>query len=986
MLTPYALTAEYAVDPVGIDVRAPRLSWKSRADARDAVQSAYQLQVAATPAEGDAGELLWDSGKVASDRSVHIPYAGPDLAPGQRAHWRVRVWDGEDAPSAWSDAAFWETGLLESANWRADWITPAWEEDAQTPQPVTMLRRAFAVDDDIVAARLYATSLGLYELWLNGRRVGDALLTPGWSAYDKRIQYQTYDVTDLLQPGDNMLGALLGDGWWRGYLGFVGARSLYGDRLALLCQLHITHADGRVTVVTSDTAWQAGHGPLRMADLYMGETYDARLELPGWATAAGRDVAPAGGWQPVTVLDHTKATVTAQVGPLVKRQEELRPVQILHSPKGETIFDFGQNMVGWVRLRVQGPAGTTVTLRHAEVLDQEGNLYTDNLRTAKQTVQYILRGDASPEVYEPRFTFQGFQYVAVDGYPGEPDLDSLTGVVIHSEMPPIGEFACSNPLLNQLQHNIVWGQKGNFVDVPTDCPQRDERLGWTGDAQVFIRTACFNMDVGGFFTRWLQDLAAEQGDDGSVTFVVPDAVGQGEHGPFSFFQARGSSAWGDAATICPWTLYLSYGDVGILAAQYAGMQGWVDYMHARADDDLIWRTGFHFGDWLDYRGTFDLSPEPVTNKDLIATAFFAHSATLLARAAAVLGKEGDAARYAALAQQVKTAFTDEFVSAGGRVGSNTQTGYVLALHFDLLPEEMRPLAANRLATLVRGNHNRLTTGFVGTPYLCHVLSRFGYLDVAYELLNQEAYPSWLYPVKKGATTIWERWDGIKPDGSFQTADMNSFNHYAYGAIGEWLYRVVAGLDVDPAAPGYKHVIVAPRPGGGLKHVRAALETPYGPTAVDWTLAEDAFHVRVTVPANACATVYLPAPHLDAVTLDGAALHTGNGVRAVTHTDGTAAIEIGAGDYAFVTTGLTHDQAMAATRHVAGRLDRYSPLHDLLDSPAGRQALAAQIGAEQMASPDLGRFMNAPLTVLAETAPAVLTAAALDAIDAAVREA
>jgi alpha-L-rhamnosidase len=987
MLTPYALTTESAVDPMGIDVQTPRLSWKSRSDARNAVQTAYQIQVATTAEIDTADGLLWDSGKVMSDRSIHIPYAGVLLAPGQRAHWRVRVWDGDDAASAWSAPAFWEMGLLESGTWQADWITPAWDEDPATSQPATVLRRAFAVADDIVAARLYATSLGIYELWLNGQRVGDALLTPGWSAYDQRIQYQTYDVTDLVSTGDNMLGALLGDGWYRGYLGFTGERALYGDRLALLCQLHVTHADGRVTVVTSDAQWQAGQGPVRMADLYMGESYDARLELPGWAAADGQDVAPADGWQPVRIWEHTKETVTAQVGPVMRRQEELRPVQILRSPKGETIFDFGQNMVGWVRLRVQGDAGTTVTLRHAEVLDQEGNLYTDNLRSAKQLVRYTLRGDGQPEVYEPRFTFQGFQYVAVDGFPGTPDLDSLTGIVIHSEMPSIGDFACSNPMINQLQHNIVWGQKGNFVDVPTDCPQRDERLGWTGDAQVFIGTACFNRDVGGFFTRWLQDLAREQDPDGSVTFVVPDAIGQVQRGPFSFFTGRGSSAWGDAATICPWALYLAYGDTGVLAAQYASMVGWVEYMRARSDDDLIWRTGFHFGDWLDYRGTFDLSPEPVTNKDLIATAFFAYSADLLAQAAAVLGKTDDATQYAALSQQVKTAFAEEFVTAGGRVGPNTQTAYVLALHFDLLPEELRPLAANRLATLVRDNHYRLTTGFVGTPYLCHVLSRFGYIDVAYELLNQEAYPSWLYPVKKGATTIWERWDGIKPDGSFQTDTMNSFNHYAYGAIGEWLYRTVAGLNPDPTAPGYKHMIVAPQPGGGLDHARATLETPYGHAAIEWTLTDADFRVRVTVPANARATVYLPAPDLAAVSVDGDAVDgdavDGGTVNACAMNAGVAAIEVGAGEYAFVTTGLDRARAMANTRHVAGRLDRHSPLRDVLAHPAGRQALADQIGADQAASPELFRFMDAPLTALADVAPHVLTPTALDAIDAAV---
>src|SRR4030095_16858886 len=490
-----------------------------------------------------------------------------------------------------------------------------------------------------------------------------------------------------------------------------------------------------------------------------------------------------------------------------------------------------------------------VTLRHAEVLDKEGNFYVENLRAAKQTIQYTLKG-SGVETFEPHFTFQGFRYVAIAGYPGELTPQSLTGVVIHSDMAPASEFETSSSLINKLQHNIIWGQKGNFLDVPSVCPQRDERLGWTGDAQVFSRTAAFNMDVAGFYTKWLRDVAADQLESGSVPYVIPDVLSRKDR------PAGGAAGWADVAVIIPWTMYLTYGDKQMLESQYDSMNKWIEYMRKRAGDDFIWDGDYHFGDWLAFATTRPDYPGATTGKDLIATAFFAHSTDLMRRIALVLGRRDDADRFGELFEKIRHAFQREFVTEAGRVGEGTQTAYVLALEFDLLPEQLRPVAAKRLAQEVR-ERKHLTTGFLGTPYICHVLSRYGYLTEAYMLLNREDYPSWLYPVKHGATTIWERWDGQKPDGSFQDQGMNSFNHYAYGAVGDWMYQVVAGLEIDPAAPGYKHILIQPQPGGGLTHAKASHATMYGKVTSDWEIKNDRFNLTVEIPPNTRATVRLP---------------------------------------------------------------------------------------------------------------------------------
>ena len=888
---PIKLTAEYQANPLGLGVPRPRLGWQLAFAERGARQIAYQIQAAASSDELKlGGPLLWDSTRVESDQSVLVMYGGPALGPARRVYWRVRAWDEHDTASLWSEPANFETGLLRASDWRAQWITPVLNEHPSNSEPAPMLRGTFRIDRPIREARLYITSLGLYAARLNGRDVGDQLLAPGWTDYDKRIEYQTYDVINFLRTGENVLGVTLADGWYRGFLGFDGGRNMYGQRLALLAELRVTLGDGSVQVVETDGSWKSSTGPILTADIYNGETYDARLERPGWSEPGYDDAA----WQGVSVLDHPKDTLFAGIDPPVRRTGEIKPVSAFRTLGGEVIFDLGQNMVGWARLRVCGAAGATVILRYAEVLDRAGNLYTANLRSAQATDRYTLKGGGQDEVFEPRFTYHGFRYVGVSGFPGGPSLDSLTGIVVGTDIERTGTWESSNILLNQLQHNVVWSQRGNFVSIPTDCPQRDERLGWTGDAQIFARTAAYNFNVAGFFTRWLGDVAADQKSDGAMPYVIPDVLSK------DATTLQAAAGWGDYAVIIPWTMYLAYGDRQLLADQYPSMKAWIEYMRHVAPD-LLWNTGHQYGDWLAYAapsGEASSYPGATTGKDLVATAFFAHSADLLSQAAKVLGKEDDFRVYAGLFEKIKEAFTREFVTPNGRVGENTQTAYTLALRFELLPADRQAEAARRLAADVALHNNHLTTGFLGTPYLCQVLSDHGYLDTAYALLMQESYPSWLYPVWAGATTIWERWDGIKPDGTFEDPEMNSFNHYSYGSIDAWMYGVVAGIEVDPAMPGYKHVLIQPQPGGGLTFVRATEQTPYGEVASAWEVDGGTLSLTVRIPANTTATVSMPGATLDAVRESGQPLARADGVANARQKDASVVADLGAGVYHF----------------------------------------------------------------------------------------
>ncbi|WP_427761572.1 alpha-L-rhamnosidase [Streptomyces sp. DSM 41931] len=1026
---PVEITApavEYARHPLGLDEPRPRFSWPMASDEPGLRQSAYQLRVATT-ASALAQPDVWDSGRVASDESHLVPYAGPELRPRTRYFWTVRVWDGEGRASGWSEPAWWETGLMDAGQWSARWISApaeltdapslegghwiwfpegdpassvpaatrwfrrtvdlpgeitsatlvitadnaysvsvngrevagtdlatdnqdwqrpavvdvlgqvvsggnviaveavnatkgpagllavlvvrtalgerrivtdaAWKVTDQEPDgdwrgagfddtgwaaarqaapwgegpwgrvtptlhAVTRLRREFSLRRQKVRrARLYVTALGLYEAHLNGVRVGRDHLAPGWTDYRTRVQYQTHDVTQLVRSGGNALGVYLAPGWYAGNVGMFGPHP-YGRHPALLAQLEVDYADGTTQRVTSDTGWSASTGPVVTADLLDGERYDARKETPGWTSPGFDD----GDWLRAGEADEAlPPQIVAQADPPVRVTQELTPASVTEPEPGVFVFDLGRNMVGSVRLRVKGPAGTVVRLRHAEVLNPDGTLYTANLRTAKATDTYILKGGGT-ETYEPRFTFHGFRYVEVTGFPGTPNTRTVTGRVMHTDAPATLTFATNSPMLNQLHSNITWGQRGNFLSVPTDTPARDERLGWTGDINVFAPTAAYTMESARFLTKWLTDLRDAQTPEGSFTHVAPDVGHLGD----------GAAGWGDAGVTVPWALYQAYGDLRVLKDAWPSVVAWLGYLEQHSDGLL--RPADGFGDWLNV--------DDETPKDVIATAYFAHVAYLAARMAHELGR--DPAPHENLYGRIRDAFQRAYIDAAGRVKGDTQTAYVLALSMGLVPDELKDAAVARLVALIEARDWHLSTGFLGTPRLLPVLTDTGHTDIAYRLLTQRTFPSWGYQIDHGATTMWERWDSLRPDGTFQDPGMNSFNHYAYGSVGEWMYAHIAGI--APGRPGYREVVVRPRPGGGINEARATLTSVRGPISTRWRHRHGRFELTCSLPANTTAQVWIPASATDRVQ------HTG--ATPLRHEDDCQVFRVGSGTHRF----------------------------------------------------------------------------------------
>jgi alpha-L-rhamnosidase len=733
-----------------------------------------------------------------------------------------------------------------SLTWSALPIAPNEDFDG-----APLLRTEFGLAEGhgpVTRATLHATGHGVFEAHLNGQPVSDDVLSPGWSSYEWRLRYRSYDVTALLQP-TSVLGIALGNGWFRGRLGWGGARAHYGKELAALAQLEVEFSDGYLQTVVTDENWTAGPSAVLFNDLYDGQAIDARRYSDAWLKPDFSDEA----WTGVHRAELDFSTLTPYIGPPVHRQEELRPIKIWTSPAGKTLVDFGQNLVGWVRASVQGPAGTTISLRHAEVLEKD-ELGTRPLRTAKATDRFILSG--GKDVFEPTFTFHGFRYVEVDGWAGELTSDALTAVVVSSELRRIGQFECSNEMLNQLHRNVVWGLRGNFLDVPTDCPQRDERLGWTGDIAVFTPTATYLFDVDDFLRDWLKDLAAEQqAADGLVPSVVPDVLKYVER-PAGWPIPDSTAIWSDAAVWVPWSLWWAYGDLQVLADQFDSMVAHVRRIESKLSPTGLWDEGFQFGDWLDPTAPPDEPGVSRADNGVVATACLYRDAHIVRDAATLLSRHEDAEHFASLAERTRAAFNEHYVRPEGIIHSDAETPYALAIVFGLLDPEDEQLAGKRLADLVAESGYHIRTGFAGTPFITHALTQTGHLEAAYRLLLQTECPSWLYPVTMGATTIWERWDSLLPDGTINPGQMTSFNHYAFGAVAYWMHQIIGGI--APLEPGYSSVLIAPQPGGDIRWARSSLDSRHGKISVSWSQDHDGpIELDVAVPEGVTALVQLP---------------------------------------------------------------------------------------------------------------------------------
>jgi alpha-L-rhamnosidase len=891
---PVALRCEQLENPLGLDVSNPRLSWQLPSSRRGTVQTAYRIVVAdSADALASQRHVLADTGRVRSSESHLTSCPLADLQPMRRYWWAVQVWDETGKVSPWSEPAWWETGLMEQP-WTAGWIGLNRGEDQQ-PNPPRYLRRSFQLGAKPTRARLYATARGLFEPWINGQRVGADRLTPGYTDYRKRLEYLVYDVTAALQAGPNAIGSILADGWYAGHFGFLGKRHNYGPQPAFSALLRVEMEDGSVEEVITDHHWQVATGEIQLADLYDGEERDARRALLGW-NEAKLPRGTARRFAPADVFEFPVVPLSAKATPPIRATAE-RPAEAITEPsKGRYIFDFGQNLVGVARLRVKAASGTRLILRFGEMLQADGSLYTANLRRARCTDAYVCAGNGE-EVFEPVFTFHGFRYVEVTGFDRRPALSALTGIVLNSDLPWIGGFECSEPLVNRLQSAIQWGQRGNFLDAPTDCPQRDERLGWTGDAQVFIGTACSNMAAGPFFAKWLRDLEDAQAPNGAYPDVAPDQfdlsfpVGTPPHP-----HHRGNAGWADAGVICPWVVYQHYGDKRTLEERYAGMRRWIRFQEEESRGLL--RPATVYGDWL---ATDAVTPQRApTPRDLIGTAYFAKTTELTAQAAVILGRDLEAKQLRRLHGRIVKAFQREYLTPAGRLAGDTQTAYLMALAFDLLPERLRSRAVERLVQLIEEAGNHLTTGFLGTPLLCPTLTRFGRHDVACRLLLQKTYPSWLFPVINGATTMWERWNSWTPDKGFGEVGMNSFNHYAYGAVGEWLYESVAGLAYADGGAAGRRLRLEPRLGEGLTAAGAWRDTPYGRAESRWKITRRGLEWRVTVPANTTATALIPGAELvKQVTEGGHPLKKAGGVSIVGPEPGGLRCELVAGRYRFM---------------------------------------------------------------------------------------
>lgn len=904
------LKCDHRENPIGIDTPHPQLSWILTSAKRGTMQTAYQIVVYRVPEVPNRKKtMVWDTKKIISSQSVGVVYHGPKLETRKRYSWQVRVWDENHTISAWSLSTFWEMGLFSDDDWKAKWI------ESKKNHAVVYMRRNFVLKNSVASARLYATAHGIYEVSINGKNITKNIFSPGWTSYHHRLQYQTYDVTKYLEPNENAIGVILGDGWWRGKVGTTSIQNAYGKTLGFLAQLHITFADGTSQIITTDPEWKTSSGPILLSDFKDGELYDARQEQNGWNLPMFDDTH----WQFVHTKNFLRNILVAQVGLPVVSHEQIKPVSILKTPSGQTVVDMGQNFAGRIKISVKGHADDKVILQHGESLDKNGNFSLQHLslpfNKLQQKITYICKGSKATEIFEPHFTYHGFRYVLIESFPTMPTVNNFMGIALYTDLPETGIFSCSNALLNKLHKNIVWTQKSNLVDIPTDCPQR-ERVGWTGDAQIYASTTAYTWDVTTFFTKWLTDLAVEQSQNGKVPNMVPNPYTKFKRNRIFPTMMEASAGWGDAAIIVPWVLYQRYADTQLLKEQYPSMKAWVTYMVHQAKktpwykkinifsskkyyEPYIWNTGFHWGEWFEPSAGkgFGIKMYITIVKNFlfgspeVATAYLAYATTLLSHIAKNLGYRSDAKHYMSLSKKIKYAFAQEYIHENGYIGTRSQSSYVRALSFDLVPQKLQKLAAKQLEDTIINQNYHLDTGFLSTGLLLPVLADTGYATLAYKLLLQDTNPSWIYQIKKGATTVWETWDGIAEDGTVSA----SLNHIALGTVGKFFYEYIAGMSLD--APR-RHITIKPFFDNTISHAHARYNSIYGPIAISWKRKGTTISLHIIIPPNTTASVILANATNNDITESNHSLHTALGIHAIRQVHADLKIEIGSGEYQF----------------------------------------------------------------------------------------
>jgi len=891
-IKPDSLTvSEGFENPIGFYDNEPSFSWKLPVNDEVKFQSAYRIVVASDPKLLPGKADLWDTKKIDSDQSVWLRYDGIPLKSRQKVYWQIMFWDQSGKKSEWSDKAYFELGLLNNSDWNAKWIGLKKEENPDTtdagyeiirPQ---YLRKEFNLEGKIKQARLYITSKGVFEARINGEKVGDDVMSPGWTPYERRIETLTYDVTDYLNKGDNAIGIILAEGWYSGRIRFR-KQEMEKPQPMVICQLEILYKNGDKKIVASDADWKGTRqGPIRFAGIYDGEIYDANLEMPGWSSAGINTE----NWIAVesgNIEDNVNLSPKRHHAVTAKR--ELLPLKISEPESGKYVFDLGQNMVGVPELNIPVKKGHKVTIRFAEMLQDDGKIYTENYRSAKSTDYYIPKADGYIR-WHPRFTFHGFRYVELSGFneDNEPVKEWVKGIVQYSDFKQSGIFKSSHDKLNKLQSNIVWGLWSNFFDVPTDCPQRDERLGWTGDAQVFAPTSIFNSGVHAFWSAWLQSVREEQFENGGIPYVVPNVLGKSS-----------SSGWADAATVIPWEIYYRTGDKELLQENYHMMKRLVGYYRSKSENYIADVNSF--GDWLQPFPAKKDNTRGDTPKDLIGTAYFAHSTDLTLKAAKVLGYKDDVMELQSLRDSIRLAFEKEFLNSEGKLTTEheTQTGYLMALGFNLVSDEMAKKVLPYLIKQIHVADNHLRTGFLGTPLLAPVLDRYKRTDLMYEILFKETYPSWFYSINQGATTMWERWNSYSHEEGFGKASMNSFNHYAYGAIGQWMYERIAGI--SPLEAGYKKILIAPVPGKQLEYASGEYNSVYGKISSAWEKVNDGLRLEVTIPPNTTSQIVIPIKEGASIKLDGEDIENRSDIKVIERNSYNVVVEVVPGSYVFTT--------------------------------------------------------------------------------------